>query len=222
MKYILVLVGVFWVTSMQAQTNCGTLNWDAAIVRDCNQYQSTKSLSHLVSDALYPVAVGTPLAFYASGYFGKDKFTAQTGLTLAAVEATTFVTVVGLKQLIGRNRPYVEYPDCITGGENDPLKSFPSGHAAGSAAIVTYLSLRYPKWYVIAPSVAYFGYTCYARMNLGMHYPTDIIVGALIGGAIGYGGYLLSDSVSESLAPLMPVTMVKPNNDFSFSISIGL
>lgn len=189
-----------------------------------NGYQSVKGLSHTVSDALYPMAIVLPVGTYLGGTLADNRYAAETGLVLAAVEATTFLSVVAMKQLIGRDRPYVAYPDCITGGEDDPLKSFPSGHAAATTAMSTYLSLRYPYWYVIAPAALYTGYTYFARMNLGMHYPTDILVGALIGGGIAYLGYHLTSSIGSGLNSILPTAMiVKGSRDLPIvSLSIKL
>lgn len=201
-----------------------TMNWDAKAVYDLNQYTNTYSLSHIVSDGLYPIAGATPIGFYVGGLLAKDRYATETGLMLAAVEVSTFLSVVALKQLIARDRPYIAYPNDIKGGENDPLKSFPSGHSAFSTALTTFVSLRYPQWYVIAPLSLYTAYTYYARMNLGMHYPTDIIAGAIIGGAFGYLGYHLLPDVSKSINSLIPddvTMMVQPRVNF-FSLSLPL
>ncbi|MBL7999485.1 MAG: phosphatase PAP2 family protein [Candidatus Kapabacteria bacterium] len=186
------------------------LGWDAVLTYDLNQVQSTKQLSKYVSNALYPIGAGAPLAFYFSGLATKSRYDAETGIVLGVVELATFATVVGMKQLIARDRPYIAYPNCIEGGEDDPLKSMPSGHAAASVAISTFISLRYPKWYVIAPLAAYTGYTLYARMNLGMHYPTDLIIGAIIGGGFAYLGHRLTQSITPAFETFMPSAMVSP------------
>ena len=81
--------------------------------------------------------------------------------------------------------------------------------------MATYLSLRYPTWYVIAPTVLFAGYTWYARMNLGVHYPSDIIAGALLGAAIGYGAYRLTESVKSSIDPILPMRSAQPTRGFT-------
>ena len=62
-------------------------------------------------------------------------------------------------------------------GATDP--SFPSGHAAIAFMAATFLSARYPRWspafYVLAVMI---GLT---RIYLGLHYPSDVLAGALIG-----------------------------------------
>ena len=59
--------------------------------------------------------------------------------------------------------------------------SFPSGHTATAFALATSLSVKYPKWYVIAPSALWACSVGVSRMNEGVHYPSDVLAGAAIG-----------------------------------------
>jgi undecaprenyl-diphosphatase len=82
-----------------------------------------------------------------------------------------------LKAAVGEKRP----------NEPDPLvtiphsHSFPSGHTATSFAGATALSLLYPRgtpvFYVLAAAIAY------SRLYLGVHFPLDVVGGAVIGAA---------------------------------------
>ncbi len=51
------------------------------------------------------------------------------------------------------------------------------------------LTLQCPKWYVIVPAYAWAGAVGYSRLWLGMHYPSDVAVGALVGAASAYVSY---------------------------------
>ena len=44
-----------------------------------------------------------------------------------------------------------------------------------------HLSITYPKWYVIAPSAVWACGVGFARINQGVHYPSDVVAGAAIG-----------------------------------------
>ena len=57
----------------------------------------------------------------------------------------------------------------------------PSGHTSSVFATATSLSMAYPKWYVVVPSFVWAGSVGYSRMHLGVHYPSDVIIGALVG-----------------------------------------
>ena len=48
-------------------------------------------------------------------------------------------------------------------------------------ATATSLSLTYPKWYIIVPAYSWAGAVGYSRMHLGVHYPSDVFIGALVG-----------------------------------------
>lgn len=48
-------------------------------------------------------------------------------------------------------------------------------------SLATSLSITYPKWYVIAPSAVWACGVGFARMNQGVHYPSDVVAGAAIG-----------------------------------------
>ena len=68
--------------------------------------------------------------------------------------------------------------------EADP--SFPSGHTAAAFSLATSLSITYPKWYVIAPSAVWACGVGLARINQGVHYPSDVLAGAAIGVGCGF------------------------------------
>ena len=74
--------------------------------------------------------------------------------------------------------------------------SFPSGHAATSFAMATSLSLSFPEWYVIAPSMLWAASVSVSRAWLGVHYPTDIAVGAALGTGIALAVHALGEVIT--------------------------
>lgn len=132
-----------------------------------------------------PVFYGAvPLAWGATWMRGSNDFGAAYRLTVA--QGTTYGLVLGLKHLVGRPRPFVQRAltsrsqhHGTAGGEK--YQSFPSGHAAISAAIVTSWGISHPRWYVVAPGAVWAVGVSLSRLHLGVHYPSDVLVGAALG-----------------------------------------
>ena len=99
-------------------------------------------------------------------------------LTFVAL-ALADVAAAVLKALVGRDRPPLRYPEPKTLVPLSPDHSFPSGHAATSFAAATFLSFAFPRWtpafLVLAAAIAF------SRVYVGVHYPLDVIGGAVLG-----------------------------------------
>ena len=93
--------------------------------------------------------------------------------------AVTDVAVAALKALIDRPRPPLRYaePKPLVPTPHDA--SFPSGHAATSFVAATMLSFAFPRlrlpFALLAAAVAF------SRVYVGVHYPLDVIGGAVLG-----------------------------------------
>lgn len=103
-----------------------------------------------------------------------------------------------LKPLIARPRPYtVEGYDFLLMIESQSEKSFPSGHSVAVFEIAFAVAFatrgKGKKWGVIAYIFAVL--VAYSRLYVGVHYPSDVICGALIGTICGVLGCLLVDAI---------------------------
>ncbi|MBT5990208.1 MAG: phosphatase PAP2 family protein, partial [Bacteroidetes bacterium] len=67
--------------------------------------------------------------------------------------------------------------------------SFPSSHATNHFAVAVYLTtLFYSKWKWILPlSILWAFSISYSQIYVGVHYPVDVVTGALLGTSIGLG-----------------------------------
>lgn len=92
-----------------------------------------------------------------------------------------------LAELPKRVRPYLAHPDMIQPiGYRFTDSSFPSSHAASTAAILTVFGHGYRR-FLPAPVLAavFVVVICFSRVHNGMHYPTDVLTGSVLGLAYG-------------------------------------
>jgi membrane-associated phospholipid phosphatase len=79
-----------------------------------------------------------------------------------------------LKESIKRQRPFERYTEIHAYDSFAHGFSMPSGHSATAFNLASSLSLEFPKWYIILPSYAYAAWVAYSRIQLGVHYPSDV------------------------------------------------
>lgn len=157
------------------------------------------SVLHALNDFMYRHdAVEDPLLFYVNA--SEALFVATLGLvflaargvrfaawrraSLAAVLSAGFGLAIGkaISELVDRARPFVADPHGVhlfTAHAADP--GFPSDHATAAFAIAMAIFLRKRGWGIaalVAATVLAIG-----RVALGVHYPSDVLAGAVLGSA---------------------------------------
>lgn len=128
-----------------------------------------------------------------------DAFTPGDVSVIAVMYAESTLWTLGLKDVLkaafGRPRPYLSRsgtPESLL-ADDDRFYSFPSGHTAYAfmtASFVSYIycrgdSSRTGKTLLSAGAFALAGATATLRVIAGVHYPSDVLAGALIGTAVG-------------------------------------
>jgi len=124
--------------------------------------------------------VGIPAAMLLGGIIGHNEALRQNSLYVASSTAVSYGLMAIIKSITKRRRPFIQNINIVPVYRAGST-SFPSGHTSSTIATATALSIAYPKWYVIAPAFLWAGTVSYSRMYLGVHYPTDVAAGAVLG-----------------------------------------
>lgn len=112
------------------------------------------------------------------------RVTRKTGVLVAlSLLMSLLVNNVILKNLVQRIRPYEVVQGLTHLIEKQRDYSFPSAHTGASFAVATIIYCEMPKKYGI-PAMILAGLIAVSRLYLGVHYPSDVLCGALTGTAL--------------------------------------
>lgn len=89
----------------------------------------------------------------------------------------------------------------LVGGMTDRSFSFFSAHAANTSSIAMFFSCVIRRKGIIVWLIVWSLLNCWTRLYLGMHFPSDIVVGLLVGTSIGFGMYKMCSRVVLSVTP---------------------
>jgi len=119
------------------------------------------------------------IALAISGFSGSRPWLwARIGAAIVLAEGVSRV----LKHWVGRDRPPLSNPEPEPLVDVPASDSFPSGHATIGFACATVLALAMPRLRV--PLYALAALIAFSRVYVGVHYPFDVLAGALLGVAI--------------------------------------
>lgn len=121
---------------------------------------------------------------HAGGWLAAAHMTASGALALLVYRA--------IKPRAVRERPYITHSSVISCASM-PLDhySFPSGHTLHAVSFSIVLAHYFPEW---APLLlAFTVLVALSRVILGLHYPSDVAAGALLGGSVGFGSLWIAD-----------------------------
>lgn len=196
------IAGAFVKKSLEAGLRCkpqaGGLCCDPSALDDIDRWSIDRRgrAWGRASNYLEYTTLGTAAAFLvAQGLLdagASPKYDAAVDLLVSAeaVATATLVTQI-FKYAVRRPRPRMYTPGRF---DADSSMSFPSGHtsavASAAAASATTTFFRHPYslrgWTVLGVGTALTAFTATGRVQTGAHFLTDVVAGALVGGAAGY------------------------------------
>ena len=133
-------------------------------------------ITHFGDAGLFWIAVSICIMIFV-----KDK---SMGLTCVGALASEFVICnLILKNLVARQRPcWIDTSiELVVASPSD--FSFPSGHSSASFAVAVAIFMWDKKWGTLA--IIWAGLIAFSRLYLFVHFPTDVLTGALIGTLMG-------------------------------------
>jgi membrane-associated phospholipid phosphatase len=157
-------------------TTCTPLTWIAMFIH------------HVFNSAFYVVVIGI-------FYWGIDT---KKGAKLGSALLFSTCVNVAIKNFFQVPRPYIFDPTVSTNATETSF-AFPSGHSQAAATffpLFAGLQRSWKKWLKVLVGVCIPIIVALSRMYLGVHYPTDVIVGLGLGFIISCGVLLFWDKIT--------------------------
>ncbi|HEX5125402.1 MAG TPA: phosphatase PAP2 family protein [Rhodocyclaceae bacterium] len=139
-------------------------------------FVTCRVVSRLADGVLwYALIIALPFAAGSAG--------ALCAVQMVIAGVTSLSIYMALKRWCSRARPYETCPDIKLCGHVLDNFSFPSGHTLHAVGFSLVLAYHFPIWALAL--VPFTLIVALSRIVLGLHYPSDVLGGALLGAFIG-------------------------------------
>jgi undecaprenyl-diphosphatase len=129
----------------------------------------------------YAMLLALPLVYGLQGL--------QASLHMTVTAAIGVALYKLIKNRAVRERPYITHSAIECASAPLDRYSFPSGHTLHAVCFTLLLTSYFPEW--TSALIALTASIALSRVILGLHYPTDVAAGAMLGGALGITSALL-------------------------------
>lgn len=182
--YLLIIL-----TGMQIQAFAQNADIDMLKPINKNETAFKNKYLELNASSVTALSVGIPIGIAVTGFIMHDEQLKNDALFMGAAFLASSLVTQCTKKIVNRRRPFEKYSFIIKRDDESGGLSFPSGHTSAAFCTATSLALRYRKWTVIAPAYVFAASVGWARMYQGVHYPSDVLAGALVGTVSAWMGY---------------------------------
>ena len=174
--------------------------WDILLLRWLHQNRAT-ALDDFLANVSYVtsfVSIGVMLVVLLWSFKTRSKALRFQSFQLMLAVVTVAIFTFCLKLLISRQRPFITYADVEKLSEGGS-HSFPSGHTAEAFALATAILCLFKNRALSIVAFSWAIVIAYSRMALGVHYPSDVLGGAIVGCAVSF--LMLKLSMPKNVQP---------------------
>jgi membrane-associated phospholipid phosphatase len=161
--------------------------YDITLLNWINHHLIPNSVAvlRIISFTTTYISIAVLLMVLITSIVKRSKSIRKQFILLASVLILVAIISQGLKIFVYRARPFTTYPfiEKLSDGGGS---SFPSGHTMEAFAMAVTLSLFFRKKKFVIPVYLWAMLVAYSRMALGVHYPSDVLAGVIIGIFIGW------------------------------------
>ncbi len=185
-RYIINLLALFFLCMFSYAQNM-----DINILKGINRNETSFKNKYLELNAssVSAVSVGIPAGIAIAGFIKHDTKLKKDALYMGGAYVLSAVITQSVKHIVNRQRPFEKYSFIVKRDDESGGLSFPSGHTSAAFETATSVALRYRKWYYVAPAYVFASSVGWARMYQGVHYPSDVFAGALVGAGSAWLGW---------------------------------
>lgn len=189
---IFLIIFLFIFSSLQAQRRdllpdkSDPDNIDVKIFRTINNSQCgiLNTVIPITDKSILFTSILVPATLFGVSRTNDNYYDENSSVLLALSEGLSSGIVFGMKNIIKRERPYKTLTNVHYNKSKFLLDrySFPSGHSAMSFSMATSLTLRYPDKPILITGLYFYStLISFGRIFLGVHYPSDVLTGMLVG-----------------------------------------